>query len=573
MNAPVLHRALGTESDLKRAAIWPLAVACFASALVFYGLSRPHALTGVVQYDDGVYFDSALRLVTGQVPYRDFTFVQPPGITLLFSPIALIARHIGTRDGLAIARCLTALVAGANAYLAGRLVRHRGAITATVAAAIVALYPAAVFADRTLLLEPYLVLFALLGARSCFSHGDIASLRHLMIAGIYLGIATVTKSWAILIVFALVVVIFTEANTNALQRTKAAAALVASTLVTIGLICLPFIVAAPESFFHDVIWAQLHRQTGANAPLWVRLSDIVGIDGSNAGSTPLLAYLIAAAIAAVLIAGTLVPILRRQCSAVERFLFLAALITTAALLIPSEYFNHYPYFVAPFLSGALVCAGGRILQAIRPRVRVTASLHRAVAIVGLVGLLAGGLSLVAGEARFDNALLQSTGDPSLAIDLAIPTGSCAISDAMILLVEANRTSDGVPNCPALVDATGIWLATAPTERPLGCAPLDPTLVSNWQQLLSQADFFVESGSAQSRVPWTVGLKSWFSANFRHVPDPGAQVFVRIGTPYAHAVLDPGRWTLSRLAAEGWHPAKRTGPTHRVNLPACLASRV
>ena len=577
MDASVLHRALSTGAARKRVALLPLAIGCLATAFVFYGLSRPHALYGVVQYDDGVYFDSAMRLVNGQVPYRDFIFVQPPGITLLFSPIALIARHIGTRDGLAIARCLTALVAGANVYLAGRLVRHLGAIASTTAAAIVAIFPAAVFADRTLLLEPYLVLFALLGAKSCFSRGELASRRHLMIAGIYLGVATVTKSWAILIVFALVVVILTERRSKegeGAQRITAALVLVSSTLATIGLICLPFILAAPTSFFHDVISAQLHRQTGADSPMWVRLSGIVGIDGSNVGSTPLLAYLVAGAIATVLIVGALVPILRGRCNATERFVFVAAVVNTAALLVPSEYFNHYPYFVAPFLSCALVCAGARIAQALRPRLQLRTSLRRTTTIAALTAIVVASLVLVAGEVRFDNSLLDSTGDPSLAIDLAIPVGSCAISDAMILLVEANRTSDTVSSCPALVDATGIWLATAPQQRPLSCAPLDPNLVSTWQQQLAQADFFVESGSAQNRVPWTVGLKAWFKANFRHVPDPGAQVFVRVGTPYVQADLQPSRWTLAKLATEGWHPApKHTGPTHHVTLPACLSSRV
>src|SRR6202035_1523463 len=52
-----------------------------------YLLVRP-GLMSVTQYDDGPYFGSAVRLVHGVMPYRDFAFVQPPGITELMSPAA-----------------------------------------------------------------------------------------------------------------------------------------------------------------------------------------------------------------------------------------------------------------------------------------------------------------------------------------------------------------------------------------------------------------------------------------------------------------------------------------------------
>ena len=58
------------------------------------------------------------RLVHGVLPYRDFDFVQPPGITIVMGPVALLGRVIGTRDAMAVARCLTALVTGLNAGLA-----------------------------------------------------------------------------------------------------------------------------------------------------------------------------------------------------------------------------------------------------------------------------------------------------------------------------------------------------------------------------------------------------------------------------------------------------------------------
>src|SRR5579875_2761179 len=57
-----------------------------ALGLRLYQLTRPGYLLSVTEYDDGPYFGSALRLVSGVLPYRDFLLVQPPGITLLMIP-------------------------------------------------------------------------------------------------------------------------------------------------------------------------------------------------------------------------------------------------------------------------------------------------------------------------------------------------------------------------------------------------------------------------------------------------------------------------------------------------------
>ena len=65
-------------------------------------------------YDDGVLFGSSLRLVHGVLPYRDFIFAQPPGITLLLVPAALLAKVAGTAWGMAAARIPTLLASTAG---------------------------------------------------------------------------------------------------------------------------------------------------------------------------------------------------------------------------------------------------------------------------------------------------------------------------------------------------------------------------------------------------------------------------------------------------------------------------
>ena len=95
-------------------------------ALRLYQLSRPDYLIGVTEYDDGTDFGSAVLLIHGDLPYRDFIMVQPPGITLLMAPVALVTKGIGTAWGMGVGRILTALAGAAAVAMGGLLVRHRG---------------------------------------------------------------------------------------------------------------------------------------------------------------------------------------------------------------------------------------------------------------------------------------------------------------------------------------------------------------------------------------------------------------------------------------------------------------
>ena len=96
-----------------------------ATALAFgvrlFILTRPGLLTGVAEYDDGVYLGAAIRLTEGTLPYRDFAFVQPPGILLLVTPVALVGRIFSTAAALGLSRVLTVCASTACVPLAGNL--------------------------------------------------------------------------------------------------------------------------------------------------------------------------------------------------------------------------------------------------------------------------------------------------------------------------------------------------------------------------------------------------------------------------------------------------------------------
>ena len=95
--------------------------ALVAVGLRAYQLATPGYLLGVTEYDDGSYFGSAIHLTMGILPYRDFVFIQPPGITLLMTPVALLAKVIGTDWGMAIGRILTTVASAAGVVLVGLL--------------------------------------------------------------------------------------------------------------------------------------------------------------------------------------------------------------------------------------------------------------------------------------------------------------------------------------------------------------------------------------------------------------------------------------------------------------------
>ncbi|MBV9660603.1 MAG: hypothetical protein JO337_05550, partial [Acidimicrobiales bacterium] len=155
-----------------------------ALAVCLYDLHLPNVLYGTHEYDDGVYMGAALRFVEGVMPYRDFVIVHPPGILLLMAPIALIGKVVGSDTSMAMARDLTALIAAGNVILAAVVVRHRGWKASLIAGTALACFPMAPAADSTLLLEPYLVFFSLLGLVVMFRDGRLASPRRVVAAGV-----------------------------------------------------------------------------------------------------------------------------------------------------------------------------------------------------------------------------------------------------------------------------------------------------------------------------------------------------------------------------------------------------
>ena len=190
-----------------------LAATGLALAVRLYLLGRPGYLTGITEYDDGVYLGGAISLLAGTVPYHDFAFVQPPGILLLMAPAAVVAKVSAPAIAMAAARLLTAAASAACVGLAGALVRHRGTVATLVACGVLALYPDDIMSAHTLLLEPWMNLLVLSGTcaafrdgafrdgafgGSAFRGGRLAPPPPLLWAGVLFGLACAVKYWAVI---------------------------------------------------------------------------------------------------------------------------------------------------------------------------------------------------------------------------------------------------------------------------------------------------------------------------------------------------------------------------------------
>ena len=76
--------------------------------------------------------------------------------------------------------------------------RHRGPLAAGVACGIYAVYPDALVASHTFLLEPWLNLFCLIGALLVFDGDQMAGNRRLAWGGVAFGFAVAIKLWAVI---------------------------------------------------------------------------------------------------------------------------------------------------------------------------------------------------------------------------------------------------------------------------------------------------------------------------------------------------------------------------------------
>lgn len=542
------------------------AVTLLALGLRLFYLTRPGYLLGVTEYDDGSYFGSAVRLVHGMLPYRDFVFVQPPGITLLMTPVALLARVIGTDWGLAVARIATMLAGAAGVALAGLLVRHRGVLAALIACGVVAIYPDSVASAHTLLVEPWLVLFCLAGAVAVFDGDQITgSRRRLIWGGAAFGFAGVVEAWAIipvLIVLAL-----------GLRWPRRMAAFLGGVAAGFVIPVLPFAALAPRMFYKSVIVAQVGGRVNAvRMPLWYRLRQMSGFANEPQVRHLYVVGVIALIIAFVIVACVVALLLTRKLPPpIEWFAFASTAAVVAIFLWPAQFHYHFSGFLAPFVGLSMALPAARAMAAIRARADGSAAAQSRAGVpgadapgAGRPGIDVPGSDVPGGDApgaaghraaRPRVARPRSGGSPAgqlltwTAVGLAavllavgtwsqvafesklepdapvamiavgrqiIPPGACVLADNSAYTIVTNRFLSSVPGCPVIDDGTGANYALSNGRGALTGAGRVPAVAAMWHSAFAHAQYVWLTGLSRLRIAWNPALRAYFKAHFVHV---------------------------------------------------------
>jgi hypothetical protein len=482
-----------------------------ALAMYLWQLTVPEYLQ---PYDSGVYLAATIHFVSGMMPYRTFTFVQPPGICLLLAPIGIYSRIFGSHDGFIVARVFSATTTALNTTLLALLVRRRGRTAMLVAGAGLALIPVASFVSSGIELDPYCICFALLGSLFLLSRlekrGRLTNWE-LLIGGALFGAAALMKLWAVFPFIAIVISLIPQCRSRVLHLFAAAGGVFA-------VASLPFFIAAPQNFLSQVFVEQLNRKTipSDTASIGERLIYMSGLKFTSIAPTGR-----EVAVAFVVFGCLIVAAFWRRLGneAVDAFLLLAAVISVAGLLVAPESYNYYGYFTAPFLLGVLgLCVGrlGAPAKIFFGRISMSQPVKRFVRWSGAVCAAALLGSLVLYVTTFYTNYAWGAGfwaPRANVITALIPRGSCVLYDQEAYGIFANRAMSSQHECPIVVDSGGVWMAWG-----YGAIPPAPAFAAQWKSYFEVAQYAVLSSPRAQWVPWDASLTAWFNKHYRLISD-------------------------------------------------------
>jgi alpha-1,2-mannosyltransferase len=344
-------------------------------------------LFAINTYDAAVYFGSAVALTSGQLPYRDFLLLHPPGSTVAFAPFAALGLVVGESDAWALARLAVMALGSLTAILIARLLRPLGLPAAALGGLCYALLLPAVTIEVTTRLEP-LAAACLVGALLLVSVDQPrTALRApaVLVAGGLLGFAAVVKIWGVV---PLVVVIAYLAIAAGLRRAAWAAAAAAA----VGsLICLPFLLAAPAAMWRQVVSDQFGRDP-SNIAFVDRLAEVLGL-GLVAARGDALPPAAAAVLVVLGLIGTGIAAVLAFGTAQGRLAVILLVAFVVLLLSTATWFPHYAGVSAGVLA---VTLGAGLSQVIR---RLRTAPLRGLALA-LSGLLLVGSAVQLTQARF-----------------------------------------------------------------------------------------------------------------------------------------------------------------------------
>ncbi|MFZ5471228.1 MAG: glycosyltransferase family 39 protein [Myxococcota bacterium] len=473
------------------------AVALFAFLWRVYPFWRHGAFGVATDYDEGVYFSAASLLLQGELPYRDFTFVHPPGLIAFLSLTSAWATHpFGPEVGFTLARWVAALVAAVNVLLVFRLTeRWTGAAGGLVAAALYATYPELVIVERGPFLEPVLNLACLSMAAALQKAESLESAGHqrwLLVAGVLGGLAVTVKVWAVFWVLGGAFAVLVRSPRGVVRF-----------LLGVGLgaavVVLPFVLAAPARFFTETLLFHLWRPPDGTPERLPRLGQIIA---KRHLASPLLALACLGFFA-----------LRRG-PKVNVLFATAYVLLLAAFLASAAYWNQYN---AHLIAAEAVLAGGFagwILM--HPRLRLLLALP-AVASLSFS---------VRASARLHGA--PPSKKLTEAVRRHVPQDACLFAFEPAWGLAAGRLPSRAPEGPLVVDSYARMLLSAVEggERFSHAQAAFESLQSQREvKALLHACRFAAVGD---RGRWQLSPESrrWLETSFQEV-EPGSDVWRRL----------------------------------------------
>ena len=396
----------------------------------------------------------------------------------MLGPLGALARVVSDHRAFELARVAFMALGSLNAVLTATVARRSrlgGPVAAVVAGILYAVWPPAIEAESTPMLEPLntlglLVALLLLYRRRPRAHQEL-------LAGAALGAATAVKVWGVV---PLVVVLVWEL---VLHRPRAAARVALGAASALAVLCLPFFVAAPGAMYRMVVVDQLDRGE-VNGDVLDRLSGILGVSRLTSGARPP-GWLLVAAVAlvcALVVAGALID---------RAWLVTALLAAVVAVLLEAPaFFDHYAALAAaPLLILAGAGSAALAAPAVRHlRVRSPVIAGSRVPVVALAITIAP----VTAFACIVVGLHRGHGFPGAHLSQVAASSRCVTADSPAALIQMDLLSrDLERHCRLWIDVTGLTYDTAAARFPDG-EPLPRRSNRRWQRALTD---YLFSGDA------------------------------------------------------------------------------